>query len=76
MQIVYTHHARQRMHHRGVTEAEVQETLEFPDEIRPGDNGEEIAVKLYGNRELRVVFEAAADTVLVFTVIKPKVKRR
>ena len=77
MQISFTRHARQRMQQRGITAAEVAETLEFPDELRPGDAGEEVAVKQYGNRELRVVFETTAvETVLIYTVIKPKIKRR
>lgn len=70
MQIICTRHARQRMQQRGVTTAEVEETLEFPDEIRPGDNGEEIAVKQFGNRELRIVFATTTpDAVLIYTVI-------
>lgn len=77
MQIIYTRHARQRMQQRNVTETEVEETLAWPDEIHPGDNGEEIALKQYGNRELRVVFEAAgADTVVVITVVKSKIPYR
>jgi len=77
VQIIYTRHARKRMQQRGISAAEVEETLEFPDEILSGDNGEEIAVKQYGNRELRVVFAATtAETVLIYTVIKPKIKRR
>lgn len=76
MQIIYTRHARQRMRQRNVTEMQVTETLEMPDEIKSGDAGEEIAIKRYGNRELRVVYEeVAANTFVIYTVIKPKIPR-
>ena len=45
MRIVYTHHARQRMAQRKISPEQVVETIELPDEILPGDNGEEIAIK-------------------------------
>ena len=64
------------MSQRNVSEMQVVETLETPDEIQPGDVGEEIAIKGYGNRELRVVYEEiVADTFVIYTVIKPKIPR-
>lgn len=77
MRIIYTRHALQRMNQRGVTEAQVIDALEWPDEITSGDRNEELAIKRYGVRELRVVFEEIEpDTYLIYTVIKPKVERR
>jgi hypothetical protein len=64
------------MKQRNVDPNQVEETLEFPDEIMPGDNGEEIAIKQYGNREVRVVYEqTGAETIVIYTVMKPKVKQ-
>jgi hypothetical protein len=77
MRIIFTRHALQRMNERGVTEAQVIDALEWPDEITPGDRNEEMALKRFGVRELRVVFEEIEpDTYLIYTVIKPKVERR
>lgn len=50
------------------------ETLEYPDEVIPGDGREQIAVRNYGNREVRVVFEEIeAGVLLIYTVMRPKV---
>lgn len=77
MRIIYTRHARQRMKQRNVTEKEVEDTLAHPDEIEPGDNGGEIAIRRYGIREVRVVYgKPEEDTYLVYTVIKPRIQRR
>lgn len=74
MKIVYTHHAQQRVAQRKIDPAQVTETLESPDNVIPGDQHEQIAIKNYGNREVRVVFENIDDdTVLVYTVLKPRV---
>lgn len=62
---------------RKISSTEVQETAEFPDEILSGDNGEEIAVKNYDNREIRIVYDRIeTDTYLIITVMKPKVRSR
>lgn len=75
MHIIYTRHAEQRMIQRKVSREQVVETIESPDEILPGDNGEEIAVRRYGAREVCVVYEEVeADTVVVYTVMKSRVR--
>jgi hypothetical protein len=56
MNLIYTRHAQQRMRQRKVRQGEVVETLEDPDEIIPNDNRGDIAIKRYGNREVRVVY--------------------
>lgn len=66
MNIVYSRHAKQRMAQRKISSEEVIETLETPDNILPGDNGEEIAIKQYGNREVRVVYEETGPIRLSF----------
>jgi hypothetical protein len=45
MMIRYTGHARGRMSERKITEGQVVETVESPDEILSGDNGESIAIR-------------------------------
>ena len=75
MQIIYTRHARQRMKQRKVTEEQVQETLTDPDEIEPGDNGGNIAIRRYGWREVHVVYdEPEEDKYIIYTVIKPRIR--
>lgn len=75
MRIVYTHHAQQRMVQRKVSPEQVKETAESPDEVLSGESGEEIAVRQYGEREVRVVYEELdPDTVVVYTVMKPRVR--
>jgi hypothetical protein len=73
MRIVYTHHAQQRMVQRKISVDQVEKTIDAPDEILPGDNGEEIAVRRYGNYEIRVVYEETeTDTAIIYTVIKTR----
>lgn len=75
MRIVYTRHARQRMKQRKVTESQVEETLTMPDEIEPGDNGGDIAIRRYGAREVRIVYDEPEEgTYVVYTVIKPRIR--
>ncbi|HEX6387122.1 MAG TPA: DUF4258 domain-containing protein [Anaerolineae bacterium] len=77
MRIIYTRHARQRMKQRKVTEEQVEETLTTPDILEPGDSGGSIAIRRYGGREVRVVYdEPEEDVYVVFTVIKPKIRNR
>ena len=74
MHISYTGHAKRRMNQRKVSPEQVIETIESPDELTAGDRGEEIAIKRYGAREVRVVYEEVdADSVIVYTVMKPHV---
>ena len=74
MHITFTHHAKERMMQRKVSADQVAETLESPDELIAGDSGEEIAVKRFGAREVRVVYrETDAGSFVVYTVMKPYV---
>ncbi len=58
---------------RQIEPEQVAETLETPDSVILGDQHEQIAIKNYGNREVRVVFEDVGDdTVVVHTVMKPR----
>jgi hypothetical protein len=73
VRITYTHHAQQRMMQRKVSADQVTETLEAPDELIPGESSEEIAVKRFGAREVRVVYrEVDAGSFVIYTVMKPR----
>ena len=77
MQIIFTRHALQRIRQRKVSEEQITETIELPDEILPGDGDEETAVKSYDDREVRVVYrEIEPDTYLILTVINPRIVNR
>ena len=77
MNIRYTHHATQRMAQRKIRAEQVIETLEAPDEIMPGDQDELIAVRRYGTREIRVVYEEVdGNNVVIYTVIKSRIQHR
>ncbi len=77
MRIIYTHHARQRMSKRKVTEQQVEDTLAYPDEMILGDNGGDVVLRRYGRREVHVVYgELEEDVFLIYTVIKPRIRDR
>ena len=76
MHIRYTHHARQRMQDRKVSEALVEEVIDQPDELTIGEQDEWIAIRTYGNRRIEVVYEEVDDnTALIFTVISVRLLR-
>jgi len=75
MRIIYTRHARQRMIQRKVSEDQVAEALSSPDELIPGESGEEIVVKRFGAREVRIVYrETDVGSILIYTVMKPRIR--
>jgi hypothetical protein len=77
MQVRFTRHARQRMQQRRITEDEVIDVLETPDEILDGDMGEAIAVQWLLDDELRVVYqERADDSYLVITIFRGKLSEQ
>ena len=58
---------------RRISEAEVVETIESPDGIVPGDEDEDTAIKQFGTREIRVVYEEIdEETVVIYTVMRIK----
>jgi len=74
MKVVFTRHAQQRMIQRKVSPEQVFETIEFPDDVTISESGETVAVKNYGNREVRVAYELRdPDTAIIFTVMNPRV---
>ncbi len=69
--IRYTRHAHNRMIERKIATEQVLTTIEAPDELVIGDEGESIAIRNFGRHEIRIVYrELDADTDLVITVIK------
>lgn len=76
MEIVYTRHAKKRMVERKVTPKQVEDTLEWPDEILPGEYDEEIVTKQFLDREIRVICEEDPDrdVTVVYTVISKRIK--
>ncbi|MCB0094759.1 MAG: DUF4258 domain-containing protein [Caldilineaceae bacterium] len=76
MHIRYTHHARQRMLERKVSETQVELALEQPDELTMGEQDEWIAIRTYGNRRIQVVYGDLDDSaVLIYTVISVRILR-
>jgi len=74
MRITSARHAKQRMIQRKVGDDQVTETLASPDELISGESGEEIAVKRFGGREVRIVYRETADgSYLSYTVMKSRV---
>jgi hypothetical protein len=60
-----------------IGEQQVLETLEWPDEVLPGDLNEETAVRRFGAQEIRVVYEEIEpESYLIYTVIKSKTVQR
>jgi len=76
VKIVYTYHAKKRMTQRKVTPEQVKEVLAWPDDTLPGEWDEEIAIKRFGTREVRVVYEdTGRDVIVVYTVISKRLQR-
>lgn len=72
------------MQERKVSEAQVEEVVDQPDELEIGDQDEWVAIRTYGDRRIEVVYgdiddprDAAVDndTVLVYTVISVRLLR-
>jgi hypothetical protein len=76
MKIVYTYHAKKRMTQRKATPEQVEETLTWPDDTFAGEQDEEIAIKQFGTREVRVVYyeDTDRDAIIVYTVIARRLK--
>jgi hypothetical protein len=78
MKTVYTYHAKRRMSQRKVTAEQVEEALAWPDNTLPGEQDEEIAIKQFGAREVRIVYyeDLDRDTIVVYTVISKRLRER
>ncbi len=77
--LVFTHHARERMDERGVTQGQVYSALENPDDHRPSPQGQDRFVaekRLETGQTLRVIYTEEGDFYIVITAIKIGRKRR
>jgi hypothetical protein len=63
------------MTQRKVTPEQVEEVLAWPDDTLIGEQDEEIAIKQFGVREIRVVYGNIDDVVIVYTVISKRLRR-
>lgn len=68
----FSHHARQRMKEKSVTELEVKQTVLNPDVWYYGDYGEMNAIKDFGIKKIRVPYISSPDEIKIITVILEK----
>jgi hypothetical protein len=68
MDIVYTHHARQRMALRNVSHAEVMQTLTDPDTRYTDPDGHPIFTRFIGTRRIKVVVAPGGPPHVVITI--------
>jgi hypothetical protein len=74
-EILYTHHALERIKQWGISSESVAETLLFPEEVIVGHRGRFIAHKRYGNHLIRAVYEYDANLPVLITVYYPRPDR-
>ncbi len=67
---ILTNHAKQRMRARGVSEEEVDMTLNNPEYSSPGKQGEKNHIKTFpSGKKIRVVFRLERKKAIVMTVV-------
>jgi len=76
MAIDYTEHARFRMRHRTISKANVENTIRKPDIISITRLGRSVALKKYGDKFLKVIYEKSNDKITVVTVYWTRRLRR
>ena len=68
MTIKYTEHAEFRMRHRAISRIDVEDTVQNPDFSFTTHLGRLVALKKYGGKFLKVVYEKSNDKIMVVTV--------
>jgi len=68
MPVGYTEHATSRMRHRAISETDVEETLKEPDLSFTTRLGRAAALRKFGRRYLKVIYEKSNSKILVITV--------
>ena len=68
MAVEYTEHALFRMRHRRISRASIEETIEDPDFSFMIRAGRFAALKRYGDKFLKVIYERSNDKIIVVTV--------
>jgi hypothetical protein len=68
MAIEYTKHATFRMKHRTISKVNVEDTVRDPDFSYITHLGRFVALKKYGDKFLKVIYEKSNDKITVVTV--------
>ena len=67
--IRFDRHARRRMQWRGISEAEVTQVLNDPDETETSIKGRMNAFKTIGSKYLKVTYRDLSEELLVISVV-------
>lgn len=68
MRIVYSAHARQRMHERDILEEEIREAVDSPARRKKGKSANTVVLeKDFKNKKLRVICETKGDSVIIIS---------
>ena len=73
--ILYTHHALERIEQWGILPEAVAETLLFAEEVVVGHRGRFIAHRRFGDHLIRAVYEYEAGLPVLVTVYFPRSER-
>lgn len=73
--MIITRHASERLSLWQRTEAQILETLLFPEEVVTGHRNRFIAHRRYGDHVLRLVYEYEGDVPLIVTLYFPYARR-
>ena len=76
MTIDYTEHALFRMRHRTISKANVEDTIRNPNFSFIARLGRLVALKKYGDKFLKVIYEKSNDKITVVTVYWTRRLRR
>ena len=72
MNLVFLPHAREQMQERRVSEEQVRETLENPDNSWAGRFGRIVVEKGFDTYVLRVIYNEGVDEAVIITVIRKR----
>ncbi len=75
IELLFTHHAIQRIKEWNIKRENVINTLLFPDEVLVGHGDRFIAQKIYGKHIVRCVYEYKNDIPVIITVYFPYKER-
>ena len=73
--VLFLHHAIERMKKWKISEDTVAETLAIPEEVLSGHKGRYIAHRRYGNHIVRAIYEYEGKLPVLVTVYFPYAKR-
>lgn len=76
MVVDYSEHATFRMRHRAISKANVEDTIRNPDFSSITRFDKTVALKKYGDKFLKVIYEKSNDKITVVTVYWTRRLRR